>query len=478
MFLFVFLPILLGVYAIGSLRTRNTTLALTSIIFYAWDYFAYAGILCVSIAFNYLVGIGVAGDRPARVRRLTLILGIVGNLALLGCFKYAGFFVENFNQLLLIFDLTPLAVPAVNMPLGISFFTFQAISYVVDVHRRQVSPQRNPLDLSLFIALFPQLIAGPIVRYHEIVGQIYARTISSRTFSIGVRRFIIGLAKKLLIADTLAGPAHIVFGLSLEELTTPLAWIGLVCFTLQIYFDFSGYSDMAIGLGKMFGFRIPENFNHPYAARSVTEFWRRWHMTLSRWFRDYLYIPLGGNRHSPIRTYANLFAVFLLCGFWHGASWNFLLWGFLHGAFLTIERMGFLKYLERLPAIVGSLYMLLSVMLGWVFFQCPSLDQAFGFLSVMFGQDFGGQTFYEACDLCTTDVGTALLIGTLAAGGFFTWIRVTVLAHFLRPLKRSEKRQRATLLRTSGHLMYLFLFVICCIRISASTYTPFLYFRF
>ncbi|MGB0583350.1 MAG: MBOAT family O-acyltransferase, partial [Limisphaerales bacterium] len=287
---------MLALCAWGSLRWRNASLAAGSLLFYAWDYTPYVGVLGFSIGLNFVVGLKAGPDNSARMRKTALWLGIIGNLLVLGHYKYTGFLVENLNPVVVGLGYPELPVPIPNMPLGISFFTFQAMSYVVDVYRGKTQVQRNLVDLTLYISLFPQLIAGPIVRYHEVARQIYIRNLTNRGFSIGVYRFIIGLSKKLLIADTLAQPAEIVFALSLDELTTPLAWTGLLCFTLQIYFDFSGYSDMAIGMGRMFGFKIPENFNYPYISQSVTEFWRRWHMTLSRWFRDYLYIPLGGNR--------------------------------------------------------------------------------------------------------------------------------------------------------------------------------------
>ena len=477
-FLFVFLPLMLAASAWGSLPLRNTALALGSILFYAWDYAPYAGILCLSICLNYVVGLNASLDRSDARRRWAVAIGITGNLLLLGYYKYAGFLADNLSHLLSRLGLPEPAFEPPSMPLGISFFTFQAMSYVVDVYRGRTDSQRNLVNLTLYISLFPQLIAGPIVRYQEIARQIYLRTFTHRGFSIGISRFIIGLAKKLVIADTLAKPAEIVFAMSLNELTTPLAWTGLICFSLQIYFDFSGYSDMAIGLGRMFGFRIPENFNHPYVSRSVTEFWRRWHMTLSRWFRDYLYIPLGGNRLSPGRTYLNLFMVFLLCGFWHGASWSFIFWGFLHGTFLTLERMGLAKLLKRIGTVASSCYTLFAVLLGWVFFQSPTIGHAFGFLSVLGGASFGGITFYEFRDLFTNDVAIAFGLAVVGACPALAVCRRRLARWIRKTSDRAIRRRRTTFVAIAGNVLLALFFFVCCVKAMANTYTPFLYFRF
>ena len=477
-FLFVFLPLMLAACAWGSLRWRNTALAVGSLLFYAWDYAPYVFILGISIGLNYLVGLKAGPEGSERLRTWALRIGIAGNLTILLHFKYTGFLLENINPWLVHLGYAEVPNPVPNMPLGISFFTFQAMSYVVDVYRGKTRVQRNLVDLTLYIALFPQLIAGPIVRYHEIARQIYARSFTNRGFSIGIYRFIIGLAKKLLIADTLARPAEVVFALSLDELTTPLAWLGLLCFAGQIYFDFSGYSDMAIGLGRMFGFRIPENFHYPYISQSVTEFWHRWHMTLSRWFRDYLYIPLGGNRCSPIRMYLNLFVVFLLCGFWHGASWSFLFWGFLHGTFLTLERIGLSRVLARLGRPLATVYTLGAVLLGWVFFQCATMEHAFGFVSVLGGLTFGGNTFYQFRDLFTNDVAIAFVAAVAGGCPLLPALR-RAMAGWVRGVREREgRRRRNTAVNLAANLGLAVLFLACCVRAMANTYTPFLYFRF
>jgi alginate O-acetyltransferase complex protein AlgI len=324
-FLFLFLPLLLALYFATSGREHaswgNGLLLVASIVFYAKGGGPFTYLVLAAIAFNYWMAIAV--DRvhatPAAKRRLLVAVAV--NLLVLGVFKYANFFADNVNTLFLLLGVHPLVVPRVLLPIGISFFTFHAISYVVDVHRRDATAQKSPVHAALYLVLFPQLIAGPIIRYRDIADQLACRIVTLDDFAYGVRRFIVGLAKKVLVANVVAGPADRIFGMPFRELSAGHAWLGLVCYTLQIYFDFSGYSDMAIGLGRMFGFRFPENFRWPYISQSVQEFWRRWHISLSTWFRDYLYVPLGGNRVSPLRRYRNLVTVFFLSGLWHGASW-------------------------------------------------------------------------------------------------------------------------------------------------------------
>ena len=342
-FLFLFLPVLLALYFITGSREHasygNWLLLVASVIFYAKGGGAFTWLMLGSIAFNYWMAIAVDRARGGHAARRWLAFAVAVNLVVLGVFKYANFLVENVNALFGILGGPRVDVPRVLLPIGISFFTFHAISYVVDVYRRDATAQKSPVHAALYLLLFPQLIAGPIIRYRDIADQLARRIVSVDDFACGIRRFVIGLAKKVLIANVVAGPADKIFAMPLAELSPAHAWLGIVCYTLQIYFDFSGYSDMAIGLGRMFGFRFPENFRWPYIADSVQEFWRRWHISLSTWFRDYLYVPLGGNRVSPARRYRNLITVFFLCGLWHGASWNFVIWGLWHGAFLVVERV-------------------------------------------------------------------------------------------------------------------------------------------
>ncbi|MEA2699001.1 MAG: alginate O-acetyltransferase complex protein AlgI, partial [Myxococcales bacterium] len=383
--------------------------------------------------------------------------------------KYAGWFATDLDWVLGRLHARTFHVPALALPLGISFFTFHKISYKVDVYRGVTAAQRNPATLALYILFFPQLIAGPIVRYHEISDQLGCRTVTGQDFALGIRRIIIGMSKKVLIANSVALAADHIFNLATGALGPATCWLGLTCYTLQIYFDFSGYSDMAIGLALLFGFRFPENFDHPYASSSVTEFWRRWHMSLSRWFRDYLYVPLGGNRLGRRRTYLNLLIIFTLCGLWHGASWEFLVWGLFHGLFLVIERLGFGSYLLRLPSLVRRSYTLLVVMVGWVFFRAGSLARAFAWLRSMAGHVGPQASEYPP--------------GLYVDRWVLTMMAIGIVVSF--PLRTLVAR-RATLPGASFAATFHFasaiglavLFSLSLTFIAAGTYSPFLYFRF
>ncbi len=316
---------------------------------------------------------------------MILIVAVCCNLLLLGFFKYANFITDNINVILVSFNVPAIDLNPVHLPIGISFFTFQAISYLVDIYRGTVSTQKNLVNLGLYISLFPQLIAGPIVRYHDIAGALVKRTVSTDDLAWGIQRFLFGLSKKVLLANPLGLTADKIFALSFTDISTPLAWLGAICYSLQIYYDFSGYSDMAIGLGRMFGFHFLENFNYPYISRSIREFWQRWHISLSSWFRDYLYIPLGGNRRGPLRTHVNLLVVFLLCGFWHGAGWTFICWGLYHGLFLVLERTRVGKVMQGFWPPVRHLQTLVIIIIGWVLFRSDSFENALAYLGVMFG---------------------------------------------------------------------------------------------
>ena len=482
-FLFLFLPILLGLYFIRGSRAHagygNWLLLAASVIFYARGGGAFTWLMLGSIAFNYWMAIAVdrAHGTPAAARRLAFAITV--DLAVLGVFKYANFFVDNVNALLGSAGVRPMAMPTVLLPIGISFFTFHAISYVIDVSRRDADAQKSPVHAALYLLLFPQLIAGPIIRYRDIADQLARRVVSIDDFACGVRRFIIGLAKKVLIANAVAGPADRIFGLPRAELSAGHAWLGIVCYTLQIYFDFSGYSDMAIGLGRMFGFRFPENFRWPYVATSITAFWRRWHISLSTWFRDYLYIPLGGNRVSPARRYANLVTVFFLCGLWHGASWNFVIWGLWHGSFLVIERLVLSR--NRLPdhPITQSpdtgvlawpmwphLYTLAIVMIGWVFFRAETLPQAIGFLQSMAGLTAAAPTPYAVAWYLTPELWLALAAGAI---GSAPWVPA------LAARLDAGRSWTVPVLNTAALMALL---VLSIMSMAARTYNPFIYFRF
>jgi alginate O-acetyltransferase complex protein AlgI len=474
-FLFVFLPILLALYYLPLVRTmawRNGLLLGASVLFYALGAGSFTALILTSIAFNYIAALGVDRyrDRPSGAWILRGAIAV--NLMVLGVFKYADFAVRNVNAGLWALGTQPFALPHLLLPIGISFFTFHAISYVVDVHRRDASAQKRPLEAALYLLVFPQLIAGPIVRYRQIAAQLTERRATTSDVATGVRRFIVGLGKKMLIANTVAAPADQIFAMPAGAWTAAHAWIAVLCYTLQIYFDFSGYSDMAIGLGRMFGFRFPENFNYPYIAASVQEFWRRWHMSLSAWFRDYVYIPLGGNRTSTGRLYFNLVLVFFLCGLWHGANWTFVIWGLFHGAFLVLERVGLADRLRTLPRPVRHGYLLLVVMVGWVFFRADTLGAAAAMLRAMAGFGAGLPTAYTPSWYLTPELLLAIGAGVVGAtpviGAIGRWRDRFVAA--------APRRAGAWECAATAALMLVLVGAIA--QSAASTYNPFIYFRF
>lgn len=411
-----------------------------------------------------------SNSKRSNVQKLGLILSIVANLSFLGFFKYYNFFIDNFNDALTLVNLQGLRlndVVTITLPLGISFYTFQAMSYTIDVYRGKVAANRNLLKIATYITMFPQLVAGPIVRYVDIENQLNNHKVRVDQFVEGIKRFIIGLAKKVLIANTMAKVVDHVFELSGNDLTTGVAWIGVFAYSFQIYFDFSGYSCMAIGIGKMLGFDFPENFNYPYISRSIKEFWRRWHISLSIWFRDYLYFSLGGSRDGKYKTYRNLIIVFFLCGLWHGASWNFVIWGLFHGIFLVLERTGFGRLLSKIPSFFQHFYVLLIVMIGWVFFRSDDLSGSLNYLEKMFA--FKSDDIYLVRELLQADVIIALIAGFIFS--------TPVMLKFMNIMNSSRSNIRPVL--ELSFMIFLFgLFVICAMSLSAGTYNPFIYFRF
>lgn len=463
-FIFCFLPLVLLVSFVLSRKAQNVWLLIASLLFYAWGGVSYSIILLGSLITNYVFGLLL--DKYPNNQERVLVIGVGLNLVILAVFKYSDFFLENINQTI----GTEIPLPNIKLPTGISFFTFQAISYLVDVYRKETKVQKSIVDLSLYISLFPQLIAGPIVRYHDIAFQLKNRVRSLEKFISGIERFIIGLSKKVLLANTFALVADDVFAGSEASITPTMALVGALAYSLQIYFDFAGYSDMAIGLGRMFGFEFKENFNFPYLAKSIQEFWRRWHISLSTWFRDYLYIPLGGNRASKRRVYVNLFIVFLCTGFWHGASWNFIIWGLFHGLFLVIERVGFNKVLGRLPSAMSRLYTLLIVVVGWIFFRAENLGNALE----MTGKFFTAFTEFhlaEAASLMTKDVILASVFASFAFVGSTEKI--------YSKLEEGKLGIFQSSLFTSAKYTTLVLALFLCMAfLSADTYNPFIYFRF
>ena len=372
-FLFAFLPAILLLYSVTPSRLKNIVLLVGSLFFYSWGEPKNVFIMIVSIVVNWNTALLIHKFRDkASLSNLFFILAIIFNLGLLFYFKYTDFLIQNIN----LFFQSKIDIPNIALPIGISFFTFQILSYIIDVKRNIVPVQRNPFNLGLYISFFPQLIAGPIVRYIDISNQIQTRTISAQKFSEGCIRFMAGFSKKVLIADQLAPYIDQIF--ALHGVSAPCAWLGIIAYAIQIYFDFSGYSDMAIGLGKMFGFDFLENFNYPYVAKSIKEFWHRWHISLSQWFRDYVYIPLGGNKVGRTRLIVNLLVVWSLTGFWHGASWNYIIWGLYYFVFLVMERYFLGRLLEKIPSSIQHLYAIIVILLGWIFFReiglCHSME--------------------------------------------------------------------------------------------------------
>ena len=379
-FLWLFLPVVFVLcLLIRKPKYQNILLLIFSLFFYAWGMPYYVILLLVSVIINWICGVWM--EKWEKGRTVVLIVSVVANLGLLGYFKYANFILNTIDALIPGGNTLPRL--NIGLPIGISFFTFQAMSYVIDLYRGEYKAQKNPLNLALYISFFPQLIAGPIVKYRDVNKQIVERTVTGEKIALGFRRFIYGLAKKVIISNILAISVDRIYATDMTRVNSALAWTAAICYTLQIYYDFSGYSDMAIGLGRMFGFDFLENFNYPYISSSIKEFWRRWHISMSSWFREYLYIPLGGNRKGKIRTYINLFIVFAATGLWHGASWNFVGWGLFHGFFIILERLGFGKLLEK-SKILSRIYCLLVVIVGWVFFRANDTGTAIEIIKRMF----------------------------------------------------------------------------------------------
>ena len=457
-FIFTFLPVTAAAYYLAPVRIRNIILLLASLFFYAWGEPVYLFLMLYSIVFNYVMGIDIARQQEkGRTGRASLFLGVAVNLLLLGFFKYYGFLADNLEQLFS-FSMPRLSL---SLPIGLSFYTFQSISYLADVYRGAAKRQTNLFSFGLYISMFPQLVAGPIVQYADIDAQLQKRDTSWDLFGEGARYFIGGLAKKVLLANNLGAVFEAVAaGSSLSVLSS---WGGALAYAFQIYFDFSGYSDMAVGLGKMFGFTFKENFRYPYCARSITEFWRRWHVSLSSWFREYVYIPLGGNRVSVPRHILNLLIVWGLTGLWHGASWNFVIWGLYYGILLIAEKYLFHRVTEKLP-VLGNLYTMLIVLVGWVFFFSPSLSSAVRYLTVMFG---------GAGSMLTDNAGMYYLLTNLILF-WLAWLFSTPLP--FRIFEGFWEKDEGK--RTCFLLPYLVLFLLSVAYLIHDTYNPFLYFRF
>ena len=456
LFLVLYLPLVLGIYYISPRRLKNLMLFMASLLFYGWGEPVYVSLMIFSTIVDYTHGMMVDKHRGTKKARYWLLSSILINLSLLGVFKYSGFVVSSLNSLL----GTAIPVPALALPIGISFYTFQTMSYTIDVYRGDAPVQKDIIAFGTYVALFPQLIAGPIVRYLDVAEQMKGRIHSVDKFGQGASRFVCGLSKKVLLANTfgqiweimLSGPRSLLG-----------AWLGIICYALQIYFDFSGYSDMAIGLGKMLGFDFIENFNYPYISRSITEFWRRWHMSLGTWFREYVYIPLGGNRKGPRRQVLNMLVVWLATGIWHGAGWNFLFWGLYYFLFLMIEKLFLLKHLNRIP-VLGHIYTLAVVLFGWVFFAIEDMSVVTGYMQAMLGINVPMVT--ESALYYLTTMAPLLACGLIGS---------TPLPKLLySKLTAKDNLPAATL---AGVLLVIG-FLSSTAYLVAGTYNPFLYFRF
>lgn len=464
-FIFIFLPLTLACYALAEFSRKkwikNTVLLLFSLLFYAWGGLSYLLLLLFSIVVNYLFGRLLERKRP---RRKVLILSVIYNVGILFIFKYFNFFMDTARDIAGLMHMEwALTVPAITLPIGISFFTFQIMSYIFDVYQEKVEVQKNIFDLALYIMLFPQLIAGPIVRYIDVNQEIRQRRTSLDMVHDGLIRFMIGFNKKIFLANGMGYVADAVFA-EIHLVNTPHAWLGAICYALQIYMDFSSYSDMAIGLGKLFGFHFLENFNYPYISESIKEFWRRWHISLSSWFRDYIYIPLGGNRHGTAATYRNLMIVFILTGFWHGASWTFIFWGLFHGFFLILERGIFGKLQNRLPGILRRIYTLAVVLIGWVFFRCDTFGEAQSYIRAMFAFDFTQMQRLNVAQCLDREFWTLFILSLLGSLPLIPW------------LKKKTANHPSIACAAEFGLLGLFAYGVC--YMVGADFNPFIYFRF
>lgn len=465
-FLFVFLPITLMLYYFAPKNIKNLILLIMSLIFYAWGEPVYIFLMIFSSVVDYIHGILIEKFRyDSRKAKLIVMSSVIINIGLLSFFKYSNFIIQNIN------DLFKTGFNGIDLPLpiGISFYTFQTMSYTIDVYRGEAPVQKNPISLAMYVTLFPQLIAGPIVRYQTIAEQIENRKENIEKFACGIKRFIIGLGKKVLLANNIGMLWNEIQHTCINDLSVLTAWIGIIAFSFQIYFDFSGYSDMAIGLGKMFGFDFPENFDYPYISQSISEFWRRWHISLSTWFRDYIYIPLGGNRVGDIKTYRNIFVVWLLTGFWHGASWNFAIWGIYFGIILSLEKIGLLKLLNRVWKPLRHIYVIFLLLIGWGLFAFDDLHIGYNYIKVM---------FYAS----NVKIIDAQFISYMASNIILFIVLCIMSTPFIKNIHSYViKRSKINNLFYENIIIPITYFVIILVSTAYlvdSVYNPFLYFRF
>lgn len=468
-FLYIFLPIVLVLYYIIPKQFRNFFILISGLFFYAWGEPIYVFVMIASTLIDYFAGLVIFrfGHKKG-IRKLALIVSVVMNLSLLGFFKYSNFIVENINELF----GTRFGAPTSLLPIGISFFTFQSMSYTIDLYRGNINVQKNPITFAAFVTLFPQIVAGPIVRYEDIAAELDERKVDIDTIWEGILQFTIGLGKKVLIANNIGVVWDTIKAMELQTLPVSTAWLGIGAYTLQIYFDFSGYSDMAIGLGKMLGFHFPKNFDYPYVSKSVSEFWRRWHITLGSWFKSYVYFPLGGSRKGLPRTILNLGIVWLLTGIWHGASWNFILWGILYGVIIIIEKLvtellkhtGHEQILAKIPSFIKRIYAMVLVMLGWVLFDTDSLSQAFSYMGRMFS--FGSSFADDYSMYLLVNFGILFVIAIIGCTSLPKKLAVTI-------------QQKVPAATNYGSVVFMILVIlISTAYLVDASYNPFLYFNF
>lgn len=455
LFLYIFLPVVILLYFVLPVRCRNSLLLLASLLFYGLGEPNYLIVMLGVIVMNYIAGIAISNFE--KQAKLIMVLTVAANVSVLVSYKYIGFIIENINVLV----SSQFEIPEIALPIGISFYIFQSLSYVLDVYKRLVPVQKNLFRLALYISMFPQLVAGPIVRYKDFMKYIDNRKIDMDDVLYGTRRFIVGLGKKVIIANSMGEIADGVFKIGAGDISTPVAWLGAVAYSLQIFFDFSGYSDMAIGLGRIFGFKYMENFNFPYIASSITDFWRRWHISLSTWFKDYVYIPLGGSRCSSMRTSMNLLMVFFLTGIWHGASWSFVLWGVWHGAFLLVEK----RWINlSSTSLFGHIYTLLIVICGWVIFRADTVTDAFNYIGIMFGV---GASDFVSLGIQYYVHNKLLVAGLIGLILCYPW-KFSIIAKDTDTVSITAVKDLVVLGILLASIMYL----------TVSSYNPFIYFRF
>jgi alginate O-acetyltransferase complex protein AlgI len=460
-FLYFFLPIVMILYFALPDKFRNVIILISGLLFYAWGEPVYVLIMILSTVIDYTAGRLIHYfDNNNKKRTACLLVSVIMNLGLLAVFKYSSFIITSVNGIFG-WDIPD---PKLPLPIGISFYTFQSMSYTIDMYMRNIKVQKNIISFTSYVTLFPQIVAGPIVRYEDVAKEIDSRTVTVSKVSSGIGIFLKGLAKKVLLANNIGLVWTSIKAMDYGKISVVTAWLGILAFTFQIYFDFSGYSDMAIGLGKMLGFNFPQNFNHPYISRSISEFWRRWHITLGSWFRSYVYIPLGGNRNGTAKTIRNLLIVWALTGLWHGASWNFILWGLYFGVLIIIERLGWGKTLEKLPPIVSTLYTFILVVFGWVLFDVSTLPKVFDYFKAMFG---AGGAFFDSTAKYT-------LISNFIVFAVCIFASTDLYSKTVEKLKSKNKK----LIEYTAPAIQLAVLLICTAYLVDATYNPFLYFRF